>query len=277
MKYGIWRHENALGNGAEHVINLAKYLLNNVDSDPRIYVENEWQKSMVMCIPGIQPDQIEFFPNLLDMDCSLVGLWKGFDNPTLDDIKMPGVYPFKNVFPAGWNNLTDYPSLCFPKESYKNKHNLPMGAVVITVREKSTYWKRVDGSDGEQNRFVNPHTFHTVALHYANLGYPVVRVGCVKETPFPKHSNILDFALVEDRNLLDDLFLAYYSKIFISCDSGMWPMVAGMRRKLVFTNGVSPSYTNWMPKETTRILYKNGLSDNTFEEVVSATDDLIGA
>ena len=50
MKYGIWRHENSIGNSAEHTIGLYKHLLRNPDPDPTIYVETESQAMMMIIV-----------------------------------------------------------------------------------------------------------------------------------------------------------------------------------------------------------------------------------
>ena len=79
MKYGIWRHEDALGNGAEHVINLAQFLAKNGDRSPEIFVENDWQRCMALCIPGISDDNIRYYPNISHMNFTGPE-WKGFKN-----------------------------------------------------------------------------------------------------------------------------------------------------------------------------------------------------
>ena len=43
MKYGLWRHENALGNSACHVLALGKYIRDTKDENPIIYVENTFK------------------------------------------------------------------------------------------------------------------------------------------------------------------------------------------------------------------------------------------
>ena len=82
MKYGIWRHENSIGNSAEHTIGLYKHLLRNPDPDPTIYVETEFQKWFVLCIPDIEPKNVEFFHN---GDRTLTG----YDDDYYKDIHMP--------------------------------------------------------------------------------------------------------------------------------------------------------------------------------------------
>jgi hypothetical protein len=265
MKYGIWRHENALGNGAEHVINLAQTIKLWKDEDPEIYVENEWQRMMARCIPNIKDNNIKMFPDLASMEYKSSN-WLGFNNLSLQDIHMPGVYPFIKTYPAGWNNIVinKTPTLFFPESEYKNTHNLPKNAIVITLREYKTYWKREEGDSGEFQRFVSIKPFHEIALYYANLGYKVVRIGSSKETDFPKHDNIIDFAKYNNRTLLDDLYLIDNAKVFISCDSGIWPMAGGMKKNMVLTNVsyLGNQYTGWLPKETTTVMFKNNLVNN---------------
>ena len=42
--FAIWRHENALGNSAEHTYGLCLHLYKNNIKDPTIYVETEFQE-----------------------------------------------------------------------------------------------------------------------------------------------------------------------------------------------------------------------------------------
>ena len=67
MKYGIWRHENALGNSAEQVVNLGNFIQEKKDMNPVIYVETEFQKDFSLCIPGVKEENIHFFDKNLDL------------------------------------------------------------------------------------------------------------------------------------------------------------------------------------------------------------------
>ena len=62
MKYGIWRHENSIGNSAEHTIGLYKHLLRNPDPDAVVYVENKLQEWFAFCIPCIKPENVKYYP-----------------------------------------------------------------------------------------------------------------------------------------------------------------------------------------------------------------------
>jgi len=299
MKYAIWRHEDSLGNSAEHTIGLHKHLLRTNDEQPIIYVEHEFQKQFVLCIPGVTEENIKFF----DRDeCDLLNV---ADDLFTKDIYMPNAYRNEMSYPAVWKNLADAPdtTLEFKFKDYENKYNLPQNAIVIQLREKGTFWKRHVGAEEEPERFVNPETFFRIAEHYANKGYKIVRIGDRNQTPFPKHENIIDFALEEERTIEDDLFLIATSKLFISCDSGIWPMAAGMKKNLLLCNVTSiynplratiedgvPKFKlqkiaiiDWLPAKTTAILAKKavivessagqislGLRDNTYEEIASA-------
>jgi len=277
MKYGIWRHENALGNSAEHTIGLAKQLKRSGDKDAHIFVEKHFQKAYAMCIPGIKESDISFFKDLKKMNYGHP-LWAGYDNTELDDIYMPDPYPFKNTYAASWSGLSDEPdeTLTFPEDEYDNKHNLPEEAIIMSIREKGTYAKRIEGAYSEPERFVNPHTFFALALQYAEQGQKVVRIGDKKQTPMPKHDNILDFALVDDRDMLDDLFLISKSKVFLSCDAGVWPMAGGMKKNLVLCNVTGMYYIQWLSPETSTVIHKkdnyNYYLDNSLEELREAVD-----
>jgi putative glycosyltransferase (TIGR04372 family) len=275
MKYGIWRHENALGNSAEQVVNLNDFIIKQGDKEPVIYVETEFQKDFALCIQGVKEENIIFFDkNELNLD-----KLARETNPILNEIYLPNVYfGHKELnYPSVWGDLKNISNdLVFP-ENYENKHNLPKGAIVMSIREAGTYWKRVDGANSEPSRFVDPKTFFDVATHFANKGYTVVRIGDPKQSPMPEHENILDFSKVDDRRMLDDLFLINHSKVFLSCDSGVWPMAGGLRAPLILSNVTSvfsatpPKYSivNWLPEESSVVLFKeNKTIDNTFNQLV---------
>ena len=119
--------------------------------------------------------------------------------------------------------------------------------------------------------------FFKLSIHYANLGYKVYRIGDKNQTPMPEHENIVDFAKIEDKNIMDDLYLLSKSKVFISTDSGIWPMVGGMKKNMVLTNMTScmnkMSIIDWLPKETTKVhLKKNFIYDNTLDEIINSTN-----
>ena len=281
MKYGVWRHENSLCNSAEHVFGLARHLKRIGDTSPEIYVEHEFQKCFAMCIPGVKESDIHFFENLDNVKYD-TETWGGYDNPMYDDIYMPNPYPFKNSYPSTWEHLVDEPdeTLIFPNDSYENKHNLPKDAIVISIREAGTHVKRVEGSYDDMDRFCNPTIFFDIANHYAEKGYTVVRVGDKNQTPMPVHPNIIDFAKVEDRNMLDDLFLISNAKVFLSCDSGIWPMAGGMKSNMVLSNITSginkPAVVDWLPTDTTICINKEqGVVDNNFDQLKTAVDKFL--
>ena len=261
MKYGIWRHENALGNSAEHTFGLAKHLKRTGDNDAHIFVEKPFQKAFAMCIPGIKESDISFFKDLKKMNYGTLS-WAGFDNAALSDIYMPDPYPFKNTYPASWEFLSDEPdeTLVFPEDTYDNRHNLPEQTIVMSIRESGTHAKRVEGAYCEAQRFVDPRTFFGLALYYAEQGQTVVRIGDKNQTPMPKHDNILDFALVDDRDMLDDLFLISKSKVFLSCDAAVWPMAGAMKNNLILSNVMSavekPAIVDWLPPDSSTVIYK---------------------
>ena len=271
MKYLIWRHENALGNSAEQTVGLAKHLQKNNIKNATVFVENEFQAHFAACIPGVS--KIEMLPKDGDYT-TLESLLKYIPQ----DMHIPSVYwndkmPF-NKYPGSWAELVGPPHkpLEFPFHSYGNQHKFPNNTIVLQFRERGTHWKRVDGAESEPNRFVNPKTFFELAIYYANRGHTVVRIGDKNQIPMPKHDNIIDFAKYENRNMLDDLFLIATSKVFLSSDSGVWPMAGGMGKNLVLSNVAQAFYTDWLPKETTTVLFKKDGNDNSFEELITAVD-----
>jgi len=234
MKFAIWRHENSIGNSAEHTYGLYKHLLRNDIKDFEIHVENDFQKCFAMCIPGVKEEDIKFFDEEVRTE-------KLYAHPSVKDIYFPDVYTDGPSYPAGWGCLGDEPDcrLKFPEHLYENKHNLPENCILMQFREPNTFFKRASGLNEEPQRFVNIDTFFKLAEHYANEGYKVVRMGDTQQAPLPKHENIIDFALVEDRSMMDDLFLISTCKAFLSCDSGVWPMAGAMKKNLVLCNVTS--------------------------------------
>ena len=238
MKYGIWRHENSIGNSAEHTIGLYKHLIRNPDPDAEVFVENEFQKWFALCIPCIDPKNVKFYP----FPISKMRNEEIYQHPFFLDVIMPSCYPFPNTYPATWTDLAKYPdcTLRFPEEIYEPSEDLPKGAIVIHFREKGTYQKRFVGNNEENERFVQKEAFFPVIEVLANAGYKVVRVGDKKMTPLPEHENVYDFAINGTGKIEDELYMIANSKLFISTDSGIWPIVAGMKKNLLFTNITSP-------------------------------------
>lgn len=255
ISFGIWRHEDSIGNSAEQVVALANlFEKNNINTkDVTIYVEHEWQKVFALCIKGITEENIKFFENKVDPENP---------NKELLSIHMPDVYGFEKNYPGNWRYLCEtHPFsdvvLEFDEAGYENKFNLPKDSIILFHREKGTWWKRVDGSNFEKDRFVKPDTFHKLAFHYADQGYKVVKIGDKKQKKLPgkyskfefgedhEHPNIIDFTkyLDDDGNPLwdfrDYLYLISTCQVFISCDAGIWPMAGGMRSNLLMANMTS--------------------------------------
>lgn len=292
-KFALFRHEKSLGNSAEHTIGLYKHLVRNDIKDFEIYVETEFQKYFALCIPFVKPENIKFFPEEhCHSNLHLTEYSK--------DFYFPNVYREEMSYPAGWADLTTKPdvTLTFPNYYYKNKKKLPKNAILLQVREANTFDKRVVGANEEPQRFVNVETFFELAEYYANKGYTVVRLGDKNQTPFPKHNNIIDFAMEKNKTMMDDLYMINNCKCFISCDSGIWPMAVGMKKNLVLCNITSPlnlsraeffgknllykfsksAIIDWLPKKTTELLFKKPDKDtlrpldNIIDEIIKATE-----
>ena len=295
-KWACWRHDSSLGNSGEIFTNMAyEICVNKQDHNPEIYIELLFQKYFALCIPNVKIENIHSFKDL-DPNMDLDNLHTKVEQYRylLSDIYMPDVY-FRGLplyYPSVWENLSQEKVgyLHFPYHYYANKFDLPKEAIVIQFRQYGTHYNRVDGNCCEMQRFVDPQRFVEIALHYAELGFKVVKIGDPKQIAFPQHKNILDFGLFQhpDKTILDDLFMIDNCKVFISCDSGIWPMAGGMRKPLVLTNVTSvfhnmildkPCITSWMDPACTKVLNKRidkgTFCDNTVEEIYKAVSKLI--
>ncbi len=282
MKYGIWRHESALGNSAEQTVCLADFIDKNKDENPVIYVEHEFQKDFALCIRNVKPENIIFYKNISGFEKDMYLPHNVSILPK--DIFMPDLY-FENMpnYPSAWKDIKRL-LLQFPYDIYSNNLNLPENCILMSIRESGTYDKRVDGSMWEPERFVNPEIFFNTALHFAEKGFKVVRIGDPNQTPMPKHKNITDLAITKNKTMLDDFFLISKCKVFLSCDSGVWPMAGGMKKPLILSNVCSPfrshppklEIVNWLNQGNTKVIFKNrSLKDNTKEELVSAINEFL--
>lgn len=296
MKYGIWRHENALGNSAEQVVNLSWFIKEKNDKDPIIYVEKEFQFYMALCIPNVKYENVRYFDKeKLILDELNVDF---LDNEILQDIYMPDVYftGLPLVFPSTWRTLTNSNfELEFPYSSYENKFRIPEKSIVFHIREKGTFEKRVEGSSEDPERFVNPDTVLDLMTIYADMGFSVVQIGDHNQKRAPKHPKILDLC-GEDTNILDDLYAINNSIVYLSCDSGIWPMVGGLRKNLILSNVtcvysrkkrfrkhklsmLKPEIVSWLPHATSKVLFKRFFKgkfyDNSINELKVSIDSFI--
>lgn len=296
MKYGIWRHENALGNSAEQVVNLSSFIIKNKDRNPIIYVETEFQFYMALCIPNVKYENVRYFSkDKLDLDTLNINFLK---NKFLYDIYMPDVYfsGLPLVYPSTWKDINQSNfKLVFPDTIYKNKFNIPNNSIVFHIREKGTYYKRFDGSNADPQRFVNPKTILELMYLYADMGFQVVQIGDKNQTRVRKHKNILNLC-EEDTNILDDLYVINNSLVFLSCDSGIWPMAGGLKKNLVLSNitsvfnrkrrfrnynleMINPEIVSWLSLKTSKVLFKefsNGIFfDNTINDLKTAVDSFL--
>ena len=274
MNYCIFRHETAIGNSGEQIVGLAKHLKRTSEKDPLIYFEKDFQGCFARCIPGVDSKRVMPFPELQELDYGSP-TWKGYENPFFDGIAFQSAYPFKTTFPGTWKDLLNEPDikLEFPFDEYDNHLNLPRDTIVIANRERNTHYNRIDGwGEGESQRFVNPDILKEYALYYANKGYIVVRIGSLKQSPFPLHKNIIDLAMIKNRNWMDDLYLLATCKLFMSTDSGIWPMAGGFKTPMVLSNVAKKFYTDWLDENCSRVLFKENGVDNSFKQLVESSE-----
>lgn len=158
---------------------------------------------------------------------------------------------------------------------------------MIQFREAGTYWKRVDGANSEPERFVDPRSFHQLAIKLANLGFKVFRTGDSRQQPMPNHPNICDLTRQENWNLLDDLYVISRASLCIFTDSGIWPLAAALGRLTLITNIASdqdqgrltrPWIFGWLPNTTTCLRKSwNGREylDNSVDEIFTESYSLL--
>ena len=296
MKYGIWRHENALGNSAEQVVNLSAFIKEKNDSNPIIFVEKEFQFHMALCIPNVTYDNVRYFN---ESELSLDNLNVDYlDNKVLQDIYMPDVYfpDLPLVYPSTWKSILNSQfQLEFPNNYYENKFHIPDNAIVFHIRENGTYDKRVEGSGEDLERFVNPNTILDLMVIYADMGFNIVQIGDKNQKRAPRHPNILDLC-AEDTNILDDLYAINKGIVYLSCDSGIWPMVGGLKKNLILSNVTSVysrkkrfrkhdikmvkhEIVSWLPCQSTKVIFKEfskgKFFDNSINDLKQAIDSFI--
>lgn len=285
LKFAIWRHENSIGNSAEQVIALAKYLKEKNIKKPEIYVEKQFQKDFALCIPGIEEEDVFFFPKDIIKDQKTL---KRYVETSNKNLHVPDCYDgFENQYPGTWSYIGSGDGLNvtleFDEKNYENKFNLPKDAIVIFYREKGTWHKRDDGDAFENHRFVQVAPFYKLIYNFAEKGHKVVKIGDRNQLPIPgtylphsngmilQNDNIIDFTKYVDSfgtpmwTMKDYLFLFKYCKVFISCDAGIWPMAAAMRKNLVFCN-VTSCY-----RTTPNFIYQKS-EDTNGETVYKPTD-----
>ena len=285
MKYGIWRHENALGNSAEQIVNLSNFIKEKKDDHPVIYVEKEFQKYMAMCIPNSEIKIYDLTEDELNRLAEIKDTEKILNY--LHDTYMPDVY-FSNYdlnYPSVWKSLSKKKNELKIPDWYVPTVAVDEKTICLQIREPKTYWKRIDGDNYDVERFVEKEIFFEVALYFANRGYKVVRIGDSKQTPMPVHENIIDFALETERTMMDDLYISSRSRCFLSCDSGIWPAAYALGGNLIVSNVTStmkkgivykPEIMNWMEKAVIlskkwhKKWFRGHYVDNSKEELIDA-------
>ena len=240
MKYLVYRHDNAFGNTAELVVNLANILRENRTSASEIVCEFNWQKDLILLIPGVNEQCVVIEPRL---DEYYADGWRGL-NAKYPDILIPSYYATAfhgEVFEAGWEYLPELKFRSTPLLQIPNDY-VPQASikfdVVIQFRERGTWDRRVDGRFSEPQRDVNYKRFHRVVTKLSRLGYSVARIGDEKQKKLPGHARIRDFKDC-GLNLRNDVNLINNSILFVSTDSSIWPIAAGLGKEMLLTNVAS--------------------------------------
>lgn len=89
MRFGVWRHENALGNSAEQILNISNQITACEDKSPRILIETDFQGHMARLIPNAVIERWPLSNGELE---KLNSFNKDFFNSRFDDVLLPDAY-----------------------------------------------------------------------------------------------------------------------------------------------------------------------------------------
>jgi putative glycosyltransferase (TIGR04372 family) len=234
VKYIVFRHDNAFGNSAEQIIVIAQAIAKNKDFDPRIYVENNWQKSFASLIPQVRIENI----HVIGQSINPLEIQSRLDLPIiLQDALYPSYYRPNDVhtYKCGWEHISRFDGSLL---KYRGNRSESFD-VVIQFRERGTWDRRVDGRLSDPQRDVKTKTYHRLILALADSGLRVARIGDAEQSKLPTHRNIKDFALDFDKDLERDIALIAQARLFVTSDSSLWPLAAGLGKKVLMTNVTS--------------------------------------
>jgi hypothetical protein len=234
LKFLVFRHENALGNTCEQIINLATELksLMSAKNSITVFVEHAWQKELVSLIKNSDSFEIKILGEKL-FDC-YSNRWT-----TLQyfgkDIYLPSYYapPKFNSYNSGWEYLssTNLPIL----EKIRGEEF----DVIIQFREKNRWVWRGEKKHPDISRYVKKRNIVRLISKLCNNGITVARIGSKNERPIFNHPNFTDTTLGTSLSLTSQVGLISNAKLFISSDSSIWPLGPALGTKTLVMNVTS--------------------------------------
>ena len=94
----------------------------------------------------------------------------------------------------------------------------------------------MDGRLSEPQRDVKTRTFRKLARYFLKNGYTVGRIGDANQRFLLEDKSFTDFARDHEQNLERDIQLISQAKLFISTDSALWPIAAGLGAPTLISN-----------------------------------------
>lgn len=232
MHYVIYRHDNAFGNSAEQVLCLAQDIKSRKPNEFKILVEQEWQKTFALLIPEVSESQVIVLGDEIKLAAEMSWELQGYKKK---DLYIPSYYaaPGTQKYDCGWEyiNPISTPTLC-----YQGDQICPEVDVIIQFRERGTWDRRVDGRLSDPQRDAKTRTFRKLVRYFAKHGYTVGRIGDPNQQFLLKDKNFTDFARDHEQNLERDIQLISRAKLFISTDSALWPIAAGLGAPTLISN-----------------------------------------
>jgi putative glycosyltransferase (TIGR04372 family) len=140
-----------------------------------------------------------------------------------------------HTYKCGWEHISRFDGSLL---KYRGNRSESFD-VVIQFRERGTWDRRVDGRLSDPQRDVKTKTYHRLILALADSGLRVARIGDAEQSKLPTHRNIKDFALDFDKDLERDIALIAQARLFVTSDSSLWPLAAGLGKKVLMTNVTS--------------------------------------
>lgn len=232
MNYVIYRHDNAFGNSAEQVLCLAQEIKSKKTNEFKILVEQEWQKTFALLIPEVRESHVLVLGDEIKSAAEMNWELHGYNKK---DLFIPSYYANSATqkYNCGWEYINP---ISAPTLSYQGNRTCPEIDVIIQFRERGTWDRRVDGRLSDPQRDVKTRTFRKLARYFLKNGYTVGRIGDANQRFLLEDKSFTDFARDHEQNLERDIQLISQAKLFISTDSALWPIAAGLGAPTLISN-----------------------------------------